>query len=263
MTRGTFIYIAKSDGEAYKSVEFNGDMYLEGHGYDALRALKKSNSVEEFKNQVQDFCVRNFNGQSVTFEKTNIHLGFSQENYKKWNYSDYLYILNNTDANFVVEDYNSKPLKLPAHEIYVLYFGTTAEDWYNEFKRNTVVYNMEITTACNECIGNKEFKHSIIDSYPNLKSFNEIKEVIEYTLDKPTEFCASPDDIPDVIKRYIPEESWEQWRVHNNDMLTSINDIEKRIQADIANGNIYTNEDSTYTFDDNTVVTLVKDYIEE
>jgi hypothetical protein len=67
MTRGTFYYIYVANGEVFirRSVEFNGDMYFEGLGKEALTLLleTKVNSPYDFELRIKEFDKEHFNYQ--------------------------------------------------------------------------------------------------------------------------------------------------------------------------------------------------------
>lgn len=99
MTRGTFVLI--TDNGIRKSLEFNGDMYPDGHGLDAIRSLQKVNSVEEFENMVTEFNKTHHNydlkNESPIYEETlewfEKARDFNNEYFDYW-FSDWLFIKN-------------------------------------------------------------------------------------------------------------------------------------------------------------------------
>jgi hypothetical protein len=61
MTRGTIYYV--SDKYIVSTLEFNGDMYPDdgGHGQTVMNFLSQSNSLKEFKRNVNQFNLNTFN----------------------------------------------------------------------------------------------------------------------------------------------------------------------------------------------------------
>lgn len=109
MTRGTF-YLITND-KFYSSVEFNGDMYPEGHGKTAKEMLEKVENVDEFKLMLQKFDKQEgFNyGGTVSYEHNlNVLKKYKDFNYKYFDlqneffwFSDWLFIKNTSDKEYV------------------------------------------------------------------------------------------------------------------------------------------------------------------
>lgn len=70
MTRGTLYYIfgRKDDIEICRSVEFNGNMYFNGYGWEVIDLLKnmKSNNPTDFVKKVTEFDAEHFKYQYDT-----------------------------------------------------------------------------------------------------------------------------------------------------------------------------------------------------
>ena len=102
MTRGKLVLF--TDNEVFSSVEFNGDMYWDGFGKDAAKALQKSDSVNKFIKQVHKFDKKYFGyyhecGRDALVSPIYPDWGpdhiidLRTDYYKIW-FSDYLYIKN-------------------------------------------------------------------------------------------------------------------------------------------------------------------------
>jgi len=68
MTRGTLYYIYKDNRgkvKVVRSVEFNGDMYFDGHGWKVISMLAElpTDIPEEFESKVKEFDKENFKYQ--------------------------------------------------------------------------------------------------------------------------------------------------------------------------------------------------------
>lgn len=102
MTRGRLVLI--TDDAIYSSVEFNGDMYWEGHGKDAYEGMEKVKNIKDYESFVEQFDKQKFgyakeDGCDLirviagSDEKKKEYLNFKDEYLAKW-FSDYLYIKN-------------------------------------------------------------------------------------------------------------------------------------------------------------------------
>ena len=105
MTRGKIIYL-DSDQKAYSTIEFNGDMYPEGHGDEIIERFEENyfTSFTVYENFVFRFNKRNFG-----YPEKLIHsLSCSQTGVidVTGNWTDYLYIINNSDREWVIKDKN-------------------------------------------------------------------------------------------------------------------------------------------------------------
>ena len=98
MTRGTFYLI--TDKNFYESIEFNGDMYPEGHGNRAFELLKQVKSSAEFKAMVLQFNkeAHNYEESGIKiFERSlsflNKQKDMSKDYFAFW-FSDWIFIKN-------------------------------------------------------------------------------------------------------------------------------------------------------------------------
>ena len=103
MTRGKIIYL-DSDQKAYSTIEFNGDMYPEGHGDEIIERFEENyfTSFTVYENFVFRFNKRNFGYP----EKLIRSLSCSQTGIidVTGNWTDYLYIINESTQKWIILD---------------------------------------------------------------------------------------------------------------------------------------------------------------
>lgn len=127
MTRGTLAIILND--AILKSLEFNGDMYLEGHGEDAIKTLQLVNgedgflaSVILFNKEHHNYDLSECNHIVQKIDTLDI-LDFDKDYFENW-FSDYVYIKNcSDDVKTIIENDTNKEYKIEQGEIFVLYFG--------------------------------------------------------------------------------------------------------------------------------------------
>ena len=105
MTRGKIIYIDR-DGKVFSSVEFNGDMYPDGNA-DGILEMFEVGFFTNYKNY-ENFVIR-FNKSHYRYEEELIHLYSEKEERVidvTENWTDYLYIINNSEHEWVIKDQN-------------------------------------------------------------------------------------------------------------------------------------------------------------
>ena len=103
MTRGKIIYIDR-DGKIFSSVEFNGDMYPNGNA-DRILEMFEAGLFSNYSNY-ESFVIR-FNKSHYGYEEELIHLITYKEERVidiTENWTDYLYIINNSDCEWIIED---------------------------------------------------------------------------------------------------------------------------------------------------------------
>ena len=130
MTRGTLVLI-NEDG-VYYSTQFNGDMYPEGHGDEAVEMLAAVKSEQDFKNVIYRFNRRNFRYNEVELgpyfdgKPEKAFADMATDYYRTWN-SDYLYIKNiskkDVDIPIRLEGEKTSTYSIKINEIIRLYFG--------------------------------------------------------------------------------------------------------------------------------------------
>jgi len=95
MTRGTFYILTNK--YLIESLEFNGDMYPEGHGRLALELLKRVENPKQFTEMVEYFNKINHNYQDseLIYKEPidKLETDFNKKYYDHW-FSDWLFIKN-------------------------------------------------------------------------------------------------------------------------------------------------------------------------
>ena len=105
MTRGKIIYIDR-DGKIFSSVEFNGDMYPDGNA-DRILEMFEAGLFSNYRNY-ESFVIR-FNKSHYGYEEELIHLITYKEERVidiTENWTDYLYIINNSDCEWIIKGQN-------------------------------------------------------------------------------------------------------------------------------------------------------------
>ena len=105
MTRGKIIYIDR-DGKIFSSVEFNGDMYPDGNA-DRILDMFEAGLFSNYSNY-ESFVIR-FNKSHYGYEEELIHLITYKEERVidiTENRTDYLYIINNSDCEWIIKGQN-------------------------------------------------------------------------------------------------------------------------------------------------------------
>ena len=105
MTRGKIIYIDR-DGKIFSSVEFNGDMYPDGNA-DRILEMFEAGLFSNYSNY-ESFVIR-FNKSHYGYEEELIHpLACKEERVIDIteNWMDYLYIINNSDCEWIIKGQN-------------------------------------------------------------------------------------------------------------------------------------------------------------
>lgn len=139
MTRGQIAIIYKGyyakDISLMTSIEFNGDMYWDGHGKQVINLLKKVHDVANYQYVVAKFNNDNhhYNDcKSLTYKGNKEMLNFTKDYFKNW-FSDYVYLKNitNESVEITTEIYNkdgeckgTKTTEIQPNEIVVLCFGS-------------------------------------------------------------------------------------------------------------------------------------------
>ena len=120
MTRGKIIYIDK-DCKVYSTVEFNGDMYPEGNADEVIKKFEAGffSTYSRFEHFVENFNKR--------------HYGYPENLIKplicaeEWvvnvadNWTDYLYIINNSETEWVIKG-NNGTVFLWKRSLAIVYF---------------------------------------------------------------------------------------------------------------------------------------------
>jgi len=130
MTRGQLVCILPNK-KIYSSIEYNGDMYLDGAGIKAVDALKAQEitTPEIFKEVVTKFNKENHDYKEDWANDIHEHPeedfdmtaeGFDY--YKSW-FSDYLYIKNNSDKSVYISTLNGGEMEIQPGYVVSLNFG--------------------------------------------------------------------------------------------------------------------------------------------
>ena len=134
MTRGK-IYLFSKRKHVLITTEFNGDMYLSGHGKEIIRAFKTGKLYEEdgFRSFVKTFDRNHFayemNGDPILWES--FSAGDSMDVIFDFttNFTDYIYLVNGSDqaVDILVSDTgmgigNKSRMKVPAGDLAIIRF---------------------------------------------------------------------------------------------------------------------------------------------
>lgn len=125
MTRGTFVYV--ENDLCYQSTEFNGDMYLDGYGQDAVLALSQVKNDDDFIKAVVEFNKDHHNypvDEVERYFETDVKYlhNLKQADYFSVWFSDYLYLINLGKA-FTLTDVENHSIKIKENQIFILNFG--------------------------------------------------------------------------------------------------------------------------------------------
>lgn len=120
MTRGKIIYIDK-ECKAYTSIEFNGDMYPDGNA-DRILEMFEAGYFSNYNNYER--FVKRFNKSHYGYEEDLIELFCCNEERVidvKDNWTDYLYIINDSDRQWIIKDKNRSSF-LAKRTLAIVYF---------------------------------------------------------------------------------------------------------------------------------------------
>ena len=145
MTRGKLVYITNDLGDSLCSPEFNGDMGSDMvNGKLAIERLQGCKDLESFKNIVttflkeyeyeEDYSEEEMKEEAFLREINVVARNFERSGYFDWWFSDYLYILNNTESPIETRDYNGKKIQLNTG-LTVLCFGSIDEEAMKELEK--------------------------------------------------------------------------------------------------------------------------------
>lgn len=140
MTRGRFVLI--TDDYTYMSLEFNGDMYPDGHGLEVKSLLELVHSKEDFDTVVDVFLETMFSGYGEE-EGNRIFLiddlDFRRDYFKRFG-SDYLYIKNiGTNTAVIISKETGDIKDIAPGEIQCWNFGKLVTDpQYDTFSKEVL-----------------------------------------------------------------------------------------------------------------------------
>lgn len=149
MTRGKLAIVA-NNRHLFCSVEFNGDMYIEGNGEEAMNALDEVNEAGDFNEAVKSFneVAFNYEDRELVFDMSEWYdamLDMSHDYFDNW-FSDYVYLRNVSDETITVTDANDAAVEVAPLTTAVFNFGRftgiTDEniEQYNELSND---YNLD------------------------------------------------------------------------------------------------------------------------
>lgn len=143
MTRGKIIFIDR-DGRVYSSVEFNGDMYPDGNA-DRILEMFEAGFFTNYNN-FECFVIR-FNKSHYGYEDELIHPVACDEEMVidvKENWTDYLYIINNADCEWVIKDKNGTTF-LNRKTLGIIYFQQVEKMIHRVLHENAKEFSTNIS----------------------------------------------------------------------------------------------------------------------
>ena len=162
MTRGKIIYIG-SNALVYETVEFNGDMHPDNRGERITEFFHKGGfqTVENFEGFVNTFNKKYFGYDEILVTR----FGHKEERVidVSNNWTDYLYIINESDSNWKIMEKETEYLLTPTSIAVV------------DFKKLETICRRELhdTQAC--ILGKREFA----DCINRLKEASDLKEKVD------------------------------------------------------------------------------------
>jgi hypothetical protein len=125
MTRGTLAIIC-DDNRMLRSIEFNGEMYLDGYGIDAIKCLEDVDVEDDFDDAIRQFDLEHhkYQDEEMTWEikDAKLYLDMSKDYIDHW-FSDYVFIKNVSTEIITITDKNENVIKVTPDEIAVFNFG--------------------------------------------------------------------------------------------------------------------------------------------
>lgn len=120
MTRGKILFI-DGDSRLYCSTEFNGDMYPEGNGGEVIEKFKEGyfSDCSHYNRFIELFNKRHFSYESELFEELTCEKNVLSI---KDNWTDYLYIINNSVKEWIIIDKHGNPSYLTANTMAIVYY---------------------------------------------------------------------------------------------------------------------------------------------
>lgn len=146
MTRGSFLLI--TDDKMLLSIEFNGDMYPEGYGDEALWELRNNvKNEEDFRKFVEKFNEEHHNYEDIDEFVIELNrdffikdgtMNFNTFNYYETFFSDYLFIANVSNEDVEIVTRNDKPATIDlSYGALRLYFGKIDKYTFKYYERFT------------------------------------------------------------------------------------------------------------------------------
>ena len=134
MTRGKILFI-KDNGEISCTTEFNGDMYPSGNGGEVLERFEEGyfSDFIKFKRFVENFNRRNYGYEEELIQ--NLYPSDHIINIRD-NFTDYLYIINETKEQWTIVDKDENSSTLPKHSLAVVYFKEVEKIIHRTIQQN-------------------------------------------------------------------------------------------------------------------------------
>lgn len=142
MTRGQ-IAVITPEGKLLTSTEFNGGMYPigeDGYGQQIFSELYGNiDTVEEYREYVEHFNREaGFGYEEELFQEVPDDYADMRDYYSTF-FSDYLYIKNLSDSDFIFTDKNGQKVRVASDDIVIFHFGEFyAADEYDLDKRQLI-----------------------------------------------------------------------------------------------------------------------------
>lgn len=150
MTRGTFYLIC--DTLIIESIEFNGDMYPDGHGQKAIKLLEETENANDFRIGIETFNKENHNYQDVdaltyprkknSYFKSGKVLMTEQNYFKKFG-SDWTFWKNISDETVIIRTKDKKEIALEPMEQVALNYGESDRNFKNSDECQALIYQEE------------------------------------------------------------------------------------------------------------------------
>lgn len=176
MTRGKILFI-KDNGEIYCTTEFNGDMYPSGNGGEVVERFEEGyfSDFTRYKRFVENFNRRNYGYEESLIK--NLY----QPDYIvdiRENYTDYLYIINETEKQWTIVDKNNNVAFLPKNSLAIVRFSEVEKIIHREPQpnKNNACRKLSKKEFCSILERLKEAK-DLVDKVDEL--FNKSRENIE------------------------------------------------------------------------------------
>lgn len=120
MTRGKILFI-DGDSRLHCSTEFNGDMYPEGNGGEVIEKFQEGYFFDcsHYNRFIELFNKRHFGYESELFEELTCEKNVLSI---KDNWTDYLYIINNSVKEWIIIDKHGNPSYLTANTMAIVYY---------------------------------------------------------------------------------------------------------------------------------------------
>jgi len=145
MTRGTFYAITEK--LIIGTIEFNGDMYPEGHGNDVMNSLEEVKNVSDFNNMVNEFNSENHNYEMHKLlypEKRSFYMrkdtvSMTDDNYYEKFFSDWTFWKNLSKNIVTIKTRDKKSITLNPGEQVAISFGYFEDNYKKVVKEKETV----------------------------------------------------------------------------------------------------------------------------